>query len=156
MNGNVTLTVDGSASSTAALSNGSAVFNLGVLNAGSHTLSASFAAQASFSASSAAGPLSVAQAPLTVAANNVTRPYGAANPTFSANLSGFVNGDSDSLLTGLLNCGTTALTSSPVGAYPIACSGFSSPNYAISFVNGMLSVVPEATSLTVTISPPPL
>lgn len=151
--GGVTLSVDGGAASTMALSNGSTVFNLGVLNAGGHSLSASFMAQGNFSASSAPGTLTVSPAHLAVTANPAMRPYGAANPAFSANFSGFVNGDSGSVLTGLLTCVPTAMSNSSVGMYPIICSGLSSPNYSISFLNGTLSVVPETTSLSLTISP---
>jgi hypothetical protein len=154
VSGSVSLSLDGGPAASSALTNGSAVFNLGVLNATSHSLSASFAAQGNFTASATSGTLSVGQAPLIITANPATRFYGAANPAaFSANFSGFVNGDSSSVLTGLLTCVPTATSNSPVGTYPIMCSGFSSPNYAISFVNGTLSVVPETTSLSVTISP---
>ncbi len=151
--GAATLSVDGGAAVSLPLSNGFAIFNLGVLNAGSHSLSANFAAQGNFPASSATSSLNVTQAPLTIAANNATRPYGANNPAFTANFSSFVNGENSSVLTGLLSCATAASPSSPVGMYAIACAGLSSPNYAISFVNGTLSVTPEATSLNVTLAP---
>jgi hypothetical protein len=153
VSGSVSLTVDGGAASNATLANGSAVFSLGVLNAGTHSLSASFTAQGNFLASGGSGTFSVAQAPLTVAASNATRPYGANNPAISPNFGGFVNGDTSSVLTGLLTCGTAAVPNSPVGIYPTLCSGVSSPNYAISFVNGTLNVVPETTSLAVVFSP---
>ncbi len=151
--GAVMLSVDGGATISLPLSNGSAIFNLGVLNAGSHSLSANFAAQGNFPASSATGSLSVARAPLNVAANNPTRPYGANNPAFTVNFSSFVNGENSSVLAGLLSCATAASPSSPVGMYAIACAGLSSPNYLISFVNGTLFVTPEATSLNVTLAP---
>jgi len=151
--GNVTLSLDGGTTSSMSLSNGSAVFNFGVLNAGPHSLSASFAAQGTFLASAGSGTFSVAQAPLTITANNATRPYGANNPAFSASFSGFVNGDTSSVLAGLLGCTTNAVTSSPVGIYPIMCAGLSSPNYAIGFLNGTLSVVPETTSVALAFSP---
>lgn len=152
--GSVMLSVDGGAATTIPLSNGSAIFNLGVLNAGPHTLSANFAAQGTLTSSAAAGTLTVTPAPLMVTPNPVPRFYGAANPlSFSVNYSGFVNGDPSSVLIGLLGCTTTAMTNSPVGVYPIMCSGLSSPNYTISFINGALSVVPETTSVAVAFSP---
>src|SRR6185369_4030055 len=40
------------------------------------------------------------KAALTVIANNVTRPYLAANPLLTASYSGFVNGDTSSVLSG--------------------------------------------------------
>ncbi len=146
--GSVSLSVDGGTASTMALSNGSAVFNLGVLNATTHTLSATFAAQGNFLASSAGGAISVAQAPLRIAANNVTRVYGSANPTLTASYAGFVNGDSASVLIGALSCSTTATPASPVGTYPITCSGQSATNYSITYAPGQLTVTPAALTIT--------
>jgi len=64
--GNVSLSVDGGASLTQALSGGSTVFSISGLGGGSHSLSASYAAQGSFAASSATGALQVNQAQPTV------------------------------------------------------------------------------------------
>lgn len=82
----------------------------------------------------------VNRAPLTIRANDITRPVGAPNPTFSATFSGFVNGDDPADLTGELNFTTDATASSPVGAYPVIPSGVSSPNYDITYVQGTLTV----------------
>ena len=60
--GNVTLSVDGGAPSSMALSGGSATFNLGALSAGNHSLAALFAAQGPFSASNVTGTITVQQA----------------------------------------------------------------------------------------------
>jgi hypothetical protein len=148
VSGSISITVDGGATSNATLANGSAVFNLGALNAGAHSLSANFAAQGNFLASSVAGSLSIAQAPLAITANNTTRRYGVANPAFSANFSAFVNGDGSSSLSGTLNCASTATQSSPVGAYPITCTGLSSSNYSIAFVAGTLTITPATLTIT--------
>jgi len=86
------------------------------------------------------GQLAVAAAPLTITANNATRLAGQPNPAFSATFSGFVNGETASVLTGALSCTTTATASSPAGNYPIACSGLSSTNYAITYIAGQLTV----------------
>jgi hypothetical protein len=146
--GSMSLSVDGGTASTMALTNGSAVFNLGVLSAATHTLSASFAAQGNFLASSVVGAISVAQAPLTIAANNATRVYGAANPSFTATSSGFVKGDNASMLIGILSCSTAATPASPVGTYPVTCSGQSAANYSITYVPGQLSVTPAPLTIT--------
>jgi hypothetical protein len=153
VSGSVSLSVDGGVASSSALTSGSAVFNLGVLNAGPHSLSASFASQGNFLASAGSDTFSVAQAPLTIAANNAGRPYGANNPSFLPSFRGFVNGDSSLGLTGLLACGTAATPNSLVGMYPISCSGVSSPNYSITFIDATLAVLPETTSVAVAFSP---
>ncbi len=41
----------------------------------------------------------------------------------------------------MLSCTTTAVTNSPVGGYPITCSGQTSTNYAITYVAGTLHVI---------------
>jgi hypothetical protein len=79
---------------------------------------------------------------LTGKADNQTRLYGSANPSFTATYTGFVGGDNSSLLTGVLSFSTTADINSPVGSYPIMLSGQSAPNYTIQYVAGTLTVSP--------------
>jgi hypothetical protein len=79
---------------------------------------------------------------LAVTANNVSKVYGQANPSFSATYSGFVLGQSPSVLGGTLAFNTPSTTSSGVGSYPIAPSGLTSSNYAITFASGTLAVAP--------------
>ena len=146
--GNVSLSVDGGTASTLALTNGSAVFNLGVLNAATHALSASFVAQGNFLASSAVGMISVAQAPLKISTNNATRVYGGVNPIFTAGYAGFVNGDTPSVLIGTLSCSTPATPASRVGTYPVICSGQNAANYSITNLPGQLSVTPAMLTIT--------
>ncbi len=60
---------------------------------GSYTITASGATDADYSISYVAGTLTITPAPLTVTANNVSKVYGAPNPTFSVTYAGFVNGN---------------------------------------------------------------
>ena len=53
------------------------------------------------------------------------------------------------------NVTTTATASSPVGTYPITVSGAVDPDYAIRYVAGTLTIVPPATTTTVTGSATP-
>jgi uncharacterized repeat protein (TIGR01451 family) len=146
--GSVSLSVDGGAASTMPLSSGSATFSLGVLSAGSHTLSASFAAQGNFLGSSAAGTLFVGQVPLTITANGSSRQYGGVDPAFTVSYSGFVNGDGPGSLSGKVTCTAGDTASSPVGNYTINCSGLSSTNYMITFVPGTLTVTRALLTVT--------
>jgi hypothetical protein len=91
-------------------------------------------------------------AALTVTANNQSRAYGAANPSLTCTLAGFVNGDTSASLTTLPLVSTTATTASYVGSYPIQAAGAVDPNYTISYVSGALTV----TSVPVAISVVPL
>jgi hypothetical protein len=116
---------------------------------GTYPVTCSGQSAANYSITYVPGQLSVTPAPLTITANNVSRPYGQANPSsFGVTYSGFVNGDTSSSLSGALSCTTTAAQSSPVGTYPITCMGLTSSNYAITFVPGTLTVIKEVLSIT--------
>jgi hypothetical protein len=96
------------------------------------------------------GNLSIMPAPLTVKANNATWAIGAPFPTnFSASYSGFVLGQNPSALGGTLSFSTTANQNSSVGNYPIVPSGLTSTNYAISYVNGTLTVTPQIVAIDI-------
>ena len=84
---------------------------------------------------------------LTVTANNATRAYGAANPTFSGTVTGAQNGD-----TFTETFSTTATTTSPVGQYPIvpSVSGNHLSNYTVVIVDGTLTVTATPTTTTLT------
>src|SRR5439155_17581681 len=73
-----------------------------------------------------AGQLTITKAHLTVTANNASREYGDANPSFLATLSGFKNGETlaTSGVTGSASCSSPATPSSAVSGnpYAITCS----------------------------------
>jgi hypothetical protein len=87
---------------------------------------------------------------LTVTANNASKLYGQANPAFSANYSGFVNGDTTAVLSGSPSLTTTATTSSPVGSYTITAGQgtLSAANYTFAFVNGTLTINPAPLTIS--------
>jgi hypothetical protein len=95
-----------------------------------------------FATVTATRTITVNRAALTITANNATRAFGAANPTFNVSYAGFVNGENASALSGTLSITTTATATSPAGTYPIVPSGLTSSNYTITFVNGTLTVTP--------------
>jgi hypothetical protein len=150
--GVVSLSVDGGSASSMTLTGGSAIFNFGILGAGSHALAASFVAQEKFLASGGTGMLVVTQAPLSVSGTNAIRPYGAGNPVLTGSLAGVVNGDP---ITASFT--TQATPSSGVGTYlitPIVLDPQNRlGNYVLTLVNGTLTIVPEMTSLGVAIAP---
>lgn len=65
------------------------------------------------------GQFSVIKAPLTVTVDNKTKMQGDPNPAFTYTISGFVNGENSSVVSGapVLQCSAT--TGSPEGVYPI-------------------------------------
>jgi hypothetical protein len=116
-----------------------------VLPAGTTTLTATFTpADPNARAVSATVSLSVLRAPLTVKADDKARSYGGANPALTASIRGFVNGDSDAVLSGSADLATSAGLSSPAGAYPIsiAAGTLSAANYSFSLAGGTLVVTP--------------
>ncbi|HEX4773408.1 MAG TPA: MBG domain-containing protein [Bryobacteraceae bacterium] len=93
------------------------------------------------------GTLSISKAHLTVTADNASRQYGDANPTFAASYSGFKNNEmlANSGITGAANCTTSATPSSPVSGspYTITCTQgtLAAGNYDFTpFINGTLTI----------------
>jgi hypothetical protein len=87
------------------------------------------------------GTLTVAPAPLSVVADDVTRGAGTPNPTLAGTISGLKNGDA---ITATQD--SPATDGSDAGTYPIVptladASGALS-NYAVSISNGTLTVTP--------------
>jgi hypothetical protein len=112
----------------------------------------SFTATASVTgvSTSAIFSLTVTKGVLTVKANDATRSVGQPNPTFTAVITGFVNGDTQSVVSGSAILSTTATQSSPAGTYPIvpAAGTLAAANYTFSFVNGSLVITPSTQSTT--------
>jgi hypothetical protein len=122
------------------------------LAAGTHTITAKYSDINYSLATSNAVQILVNKATLTVTANSTSRAVGAANPTFTASYSGFVNGDTSAVLGGAPSLTTTATTSSVAGTYPItaAVGTLTAANYTFVFVNGTLSVVASPTVILTT------
>jgi hypothetical protein len=97
----------------------------------------------------ASNSIGVLPAPLTVKADDANKVFGAPLPAFSASFVGFVNGDGPGSLLGSLTLTTGATSTSPPGAHSIVPSGVSSPNYAISFVPGTLTIAQANTTASV-------
>jgi hypothetical protein len=73
-----------------------------------------------------------------VTAPSPTVNYGNSIPALAPSYSGFATG-----LAGLSTqptCTTTATSASPPGQYPVTCSGAVDPDYAIDYVNGVLTI----------------
>ena len=130
-----------------------AVVPLGFTTVGTHpqAFTVTFGGDASFAASSALGDLIVTKAQLTVTADNQSRLYGDPNPTFTYTITGFVNGDTISVVSGTADCTSTATQASPVGTYPITCTvgTLSAQNYVFAFVAGTLTINPAPLTVNV-------
>ncbi len=91
------------------------------------------------------GTLTVDKATLTVTPNNRSVVAGSI-PLLTATITGFVNGDPATVVTGLPVVTTTATSSSPPGSYPITATlGFlTAANYSFTFGTGTLTIVPAS------------
>jgi hypothetical protein len=130
-----------------------------VLSAGTQTLSVTFTPTDTTHYNSVGSSVSlvVNKALLAATANNASKAYGAAIPAFTAGYSGFVNGDTQSVLSGSPSLSTTATASSPVGSYAItaAVGTLNAANYSFTFVNGTLTINKAASIITVASSKNP-
>lgn len=82
----------------------------------------------------------VKPAKLTAKVNNVSREYGEENPQFSVSYSGFISGESESVIATQPTINTTATKTSNVGDYPITISGGNATNYEFVYEPGVLTV----------------
>jgi len=115
---------------------------LTITGAGDVTIRASQPGNGSYAAApSIDRTFTVAKATLTATADDQTRNYGEPNPLLTIRYAGFVNGDDVSVLTFTPTAATTATTSSAAGGYPITLTGGTAANYALTLVNGTLTVV---------------
>lgn len=80
-------------------------------------------------------------APLTVKAQNAERYEGEENPEFGIIYEGFVNEETDSVLTKKAMAYTEATIDSPVGEYPIRVEGAEAQNYEMNYIEGTLNVI---------------
>jgi hypothetical protein len=147
--GSLTLTVDGTTNfnySLVAGDLGSHVFDVGVLNAGTHTLVASYAGSGVYlsSTDNDGDTLLVNKAILSVVADDAAKLFGIANPNFTATFSGFAAGESlaTSGVTGSPSLTTAATQFSLPGTYAInaALGTLAASNYDFTFADGSLAI----------------
>ena len=88
------------------------------------------------------GNLDINKAPLTITAENKSKTYdGTLYSPFTIQYYGFINSESDAVLTGTLGFSGSATSALGAGAaYVITPQGFTSNNYEITYVNGNLSI----------------
>lgn len=117
-----------------------------VLRAGTHTLAAVFTPDdPTAPVATASALLQVLPAPLTIRAEDKSMVAGDPLPPLTAVYAGFVNGDGPASLDIPPALSTTA-DGSTVGTFSIAVSGASDPDYAMTVVNGTLTVRPRQTT----------
>ena len=111
--------------------------------AGNHTISAVYLGDSNYTADTGTISQTVALAPLTITAANSNKVYGAADPVLTYKVSGLVNNDSQSVVSGV-NISTAIGAAATAGTHVITVGGGTAANYAITNVNGTLSVAKAA------------
>ena len=113
-----------------------------LLNVGSYPVVVTYSGDGNYLAATRNTTLTITPAPVVITATNFTRPYNTPNPPFTGTITGIVTGQS---ITDTYT--TTATQTSAPGTYPItpgnpATAGIGTllSNYAISYVNGTLTI----------------
>jgi sugar lactone lactonase YvrE len=135
---------------TIALNGGPIIFNTSKLQAGQHSIVATYSGDASHSAAqSTAIALTISPQPLQVIAAAATVLYGAPIPTVGGSVIGLLPQDAGAVA---VTFSTTAALLAPAGAYPITAtiSGPAAGNYAFSSTPAILTInlAPSVTTLT--------
>lgn len=85
--------------------------------------------------------VNIAQAPLTITANDATKEYGAADPVFTATVTGAVGGET-------INPPVVREEGENVGSYTIAAVDSGLDNYDVNNVSGQFTITKKALSIT--------
>ncbi|MBU1329612.1 MAG: filamentous hemagglutinin N-terminal domain-containing protein [Gammaproteobacteria bacterium] len=111
------------------------------INAGSYSHSAN-GTDGNYSLTFIDGTLTIDKAALSVTANDASKTYDglAFSGGNGVTYSGFVNGENAGVLGGNLSYGGSAQGAINAGLYALSVSGLSADNYAISFVDGTLTI----------------
>jgi hypothetical protein len=114
-------------------------------NVGSYTVTVTYSGDNNYLPLTTTFTLTITPAPVTITADNKSRPINTPNPALTVTITGVVAGQS--ILPPTPCCTTTAVTTSPVGTYPIvptqpatAGSGTLLSNYTITYVSGTLTI----------------
>lgn len=121
---------------------------------GNYLIIARGAASLNYAISYRQGILTVTRATLSVRADAKNRVYGEANPSLTYIITGLVNGDPASVVSGKPRLSTAATVNSPVGTYGITATvgTLKANNYSFLPVGGTLNVLAASTKTAVSVS----
>jgi hypothetical protein len=108
-------------------------------NVGTYKITPSGAEAGNYSISYEQGNLTITKRQLT-AISHAARYYGDENPILPIEYTGFVNDETENVLTTKPIGTTTAKVTSPIGDYPITVSGGDATNYEFVYEQGVLTV----------------
>jgi uncharacterized repeat protein (TIGR01451 family) len=127
------------------------------LDAGEHSLLVTFVPDdlSTYYTATKRVSLVVTKAPLTVTADDQARGYGMENPPLTMSYDGFVWPDEESSLDNPPTAATTATLTTPQGVYAIVPGGGDDANYALIYVDGVLTITAADPQVVLTSSPNP-
>jgi hypothetical protein len=115
-------------------------------NVGSYTFGpGTLTAGTNYSLTLASNPtFNITSVSLSITADDKEKCYDGAiySDAYTVSYNGFVNGDDQNALAGTLVFGGTSATATLAGNYSVEPSGFTSSNYTIGFINGILVIKP--------------
>jgi len=96
------------------------------------------------------GSLTITKAVLTVTANNISITFGQTLPAYTASITGYVNGDTSSVVSGSASLTTSPTTPSAAGTYAITATpgSLTASNYTFSIVCGTLTISKAASGVS--------
>ena len=110
---------------------------------GSHAVTILGATATNYDLSFGAGTMNITPRALTISADDASREYGEANPTFTATFDGLASFDTAAAITGLALSTPAIATSNVVaGGYGLNVTSDANPNYTIGYVAGRLTITP--------------
>ncbi len=116
--------------------------------AGDYPITPSGLTSANYDITFVPGTLTVGKVVLTVTANNKSIIYGDAIPVYSVQYAGFIPGEDESKLVGTLAFDCDYAAGEAAKSYSITPKGLTADNYTITFVDGTLTVVKKALTVT--------
>ncbi len=120
----------------------------GAINAGSYAITPAGYTSGNYSISYVSGTLTVGKAPLTVTADNQNKTYGGTDPTLTYTPSGTLYGtDTYGVISGV-GLSTATGAAATAGTHAIVATGGTASNYAITDVNGTLTVAKATLTAT--------
>ncbi len=93
--------------------------------------------------------LTITPRPLYVKVNNANRVYGDQNPSFELTYEGFVNNETEQVLTQIPTITTAATVNSDAGTYDLYVGGGKATNYELSYQQGQLTVTQRPLTVSV-------
>jgi sugar lactone lactonase YvrE len=144
LTGTVSFSVNGASIGSAPINGNQAMLQLPILPVATTSITASYSGDSANAESSSTSNLTIQPVALTVTAADATIPFGGAFPAFTYTITGFVNRETVSVVSGTASETTSATSSSSAGNYSIniAQGTLSAANYIFHFMPGTLTIQP--------------